>query len=103
MASSVSSERTFSSTGITISKHCNRLKGDVVEALQCLKCMIHNNLIFRFDPTMPIIDEITEEDDTPTDTGDNMEPDGTTNTPSTSLGDWYDILLDLDDTDDTEG
>ena len=46
MASSVSSERAFSSAGITLSKCHNRLKGDIVEALQCLKCMYHNNLIF---------------------------------------------------------
>ena len=46
MASSVSSERAFSSAGLTLSKHCNRLKGDIVEALQCLKCMYHNDLIF---------------------------------------------------------
>ncbi|KAF8954126.1 hypothetical protein BDZ97DRAFT_1677628, partial [Flammula alnicola] len=38
---------TFSAAGITISKHCNRLKGDIVEALQCLKCLYHNDLIFR--------------------------------------------------------
>lgn len=47
MASSVSSERAFSSAGITISKRRNRLKKDIVEALQCLKCMYHNDLIFR--------------------------------------------------------
>ena len=47
MASSVSSERAFSAAGITISKRRNRLKADVVEALQCLKCMYNNNLIFR--------------------------------------------------------
>ena len=47
MASSVSSERAFSSAGITLSKRHNRLKGDIVEALQCLKCMYHNDLIFR--------------------------------------------------------
>lgn len=46
MASSVSSEHAFSSAGITISKWRNRLKGDIVEALQCLKCMYHNDLIF---------------------------------------------------------
>ena len=27
-----------------ISKHCNRLKADIIEALQC---MYNNNLIFR--------------------------------------------------------
>jgi hypothetical protein len=46
MASSVSSERAFSQGGITISKHCNRLRGDIVEALQCVKCAIHHNLLF---------------------------------------------------------
>lgn len=47
MASSVSSERAFSSGGITITKRRNRLKGDVVEALQCLKCLIRRDLLFR--------------------------------------------------------
>lgn len=47
MASSVSSERAFSSAGITISKRRNRLKRDIVEALQCLKCLYRNDLIFR--------------------------------------------------------
>ncbi len=37
MASSVSSEKIFSSSGITISKRRNRLHGDLVEALQILK------------------------------------------------------------------
>jgi hAT family C-terminal dimerisation region len=46
MASSISSEHAFSSAGLTLSKHHNRLKGDIVEALQCLKCMYHNDLIF---------------------------------------------------------
>ena len=47
MASSVSSERAFSSVGITISKRRNRLKGDIVEALQFLKCAFRKDLIFR--------------------------------------------------------
>ena len=47
MASSVSSERAFSSAGITISKRRNRLKGDIVEALQILKCLFHHDLIFQ--------------------------------------------------------
>jgi len=33
--------------GITISKQRSRLKADIVEALQCLKCLYHNDLIFR--------------------------------------------------------
>lgn len=47
MASSVSSESAFSAAGITISKCRNRLEGDIVEALQCLKSFIHQDLIFR--------------------------------------------------------
>jgi len=47
MASSVSSERAFSSAGITISKQRNRLKGDIVKALECLKCMFNHGLLFR--------------------------------------------------------
>jgi hAT family C-terminal dimerisation region len=47
MASSVSSERAFSSAGITISRRRNRLKPDIVEAPQCLKCLFRHDLIFR--------------------------------------------------------
>ncbi|KIM87794.1 hypothetical protein PILCRDRAFT_85648 [Piloderma croceum F 1598] len=47
MAASVSSEQTFSQGGITISKCRNRLKGDIVEALQCVKCALHHDLLFR--------------------------------------------------------
>jgi hypothetical protein len=47
MSSSVSSERAFSQGGITISKRQNRLKGDIVEALQCVKCTIRHDLLFR--------------------------------------------------------
>ena len=61
MASSVSSERAFSSAGITISKRRNRLKGDLVEALQCLKCLFKNELIFR--EVCPLRDELQELED----------------------------------------
>ena len=47
MASSVSSERAFSQGGITISKRRSSLKGDIVEALQCIKCGIRSDLLFR--------------------------------------------------------
>ena len=47
MASSVSSERAFSSAGITLSKRRNRLQEDIVEALQFMKCLFHQDLIFR--------------------------------------------------------
>jgi hAT family C-terminal dimerisation region len=61
MASSVSSERAFSSAGITISKCRNCLKPDVVEALQCLKFMIKRDLFFRFNPSIAA-DEMQQED-----------------------------------------
>ena len=66
MASSVSSERAFSSAGITISKRRNRLKGDIVEALECIKCLLHHNLIFRPSVTLDQIEndlELEEEDE----------------------------------------
>jgi hypothetical protein len=47
MASSVSSERAFSSAGITISKQRNRLKRDIVEALQVMKLVLKKEVIFR--------------------------------------------------------
>jgi hypothetical protein len=47
MSSSVSSERAFSQGGLTITKSRNRLKGDIVEALQCIKCAIRHDLLFR--------------------------------------------------------
>jgi hAT family C-terminal dimerisation region len=99
MASSVSSERAFSSAGITISKRRNHLKGDIVEALQCLKCMIHKNLIFRFDPAKSIVDEIAEEDDLHTDVGDDILP----NFTSRDEEPWSNIWQDLEEADDTEG
>ena len=43
MALSVLSKRAFSAIGITIS---NRLKGDIVEALRCLKCLYCQDLFF---------------------------------------------------------
>ena len=62
MASSVSSERAFSSAGITISKRRNRLKPDIVEALQFLKCSYHHNLLFREEPsTQRELDELDED------------------------------------------
>jgi hypothetical protein len=52
MASSVSSERAFSSAGITICKRCNRLDGDIVEALQCLKALLHQDITLRYIPSV---------------------------------------------------
>ncbi|KZT24067.1 hypothetical protein NEOLEDRAFT_1028302, partial [Neolentinus lepideus HHB14362 ss-1] len=51
MGSSVSSERAFSHAGITISKRRNRLKADIVEAIQGMKCSLRHDLLFRVLPT----------------------------------------------------
>ena len=62
MASLVASEHTFSSAGITICKHCNWLDGDIVEALQCLKSFIQQDLMVRV--FLSIADEEILLDDT---------------------------------------
>ena len=62
MVSLVSSEHAFSSAGITISNCRNQLKGDIVDALQCLKCWLHYNLIFWVDPNSSLAAELADED-----------------------------------------
>lgn len=62
MASAVSSERVFSSAGITITKRRNRLKGDVVEALQILKHAVRNGKSLFSDET-DFDEESSDEDD----------------------------------------
>lgn len=42
MSSSVSSERAFSSAGLTITRNRNRLNDEIVEALQVLKTVYRN-------------------------------------------------------------
>ena len=54
MASSVSSKGAFSSAGITISKRCNQLEPDIVEALQFLKCLYHHDLLFHEEPSTEV-------------------------------------------------
>ncbi|KAF8239865.1 hypothetical protein L208DRAFT_1187710, partial [Tricholoma matsutake] len=46
MSSSIPSKHTFSQGGITISKQCSHLKGNIMEALQCIKCVIQHFLLF---------------------------------------------------------
>ena len=52
MASSISSECVFSLAEVTISKCRNRVKPDIVEALQFLKCLHCQELICREEPSM---------------------------------------------------
>jgi hypothetical protein len=64
MGSSVSSERAFSAAGMTITKRQNHLKGDIVKALEFLKCLFVKDLIFREPaPTSVLEDELEVEDD----------------------------------------
>jgi hypothetical protein len=62
MSASVSSERAFSQGGITISKRRNRLKGDIVEALQCVKCLLRRDLLFREPGPSSLVEEPDDSD-----------------------------------------
>ena len=62
MASSVSSKRAFSAGGITISKRRNQLKGDIVEAIEVVKCLLHHNLIFREVLNMVLMEKKLEDE-----------------------------------------
>ncbi|PSR76351.1 hypothetical protein PHLCEN_2v1847 [Hermanssonia centrifuga] len=89
MATSVSSERAFSQGGITVSKRRNRLKGDVVEALQCLKCAIRQDLLFApADPSSAL--ELSGKND------DGLESDGSAIENIAEQSSW-DIMLDNDE------
>jgi len=92
MASSVSSERAFSSAGITISKHRSRLKPDIVEALQFLKCLHHRELIYREEPSM------ISESQMETEAQEHVEESGDSEPRC-----WDDLVEDLEDNDGFQG
>jgi hypothetical protein len=94
MASSVSSERAFSQGGITISKRRNRLRGDIVEALQCIKCAIRNDLLFRETAPCSTL-EATLDDE-------SGEEEGNEEGEADSKG-WDSLLIESDDDDDDDG
>ncbi|SJL14861.1 uncharacterized protein ARMOST_18335 [Armillaria ostoyae] len=62
MASSVSSERVFSGGGLTITKLRNRLRGDVVEALQLLKYALRNDNDYFRDKCSLAAEEALEDE-----------------------------------------
>ena len=99
MASSVSSEQAFSSAGITISKRRNRLKPDVVEALQCLKFMIKRDLFFRFDPSIAA-DEMQEEEEEEEEAASGLEEEANGKNGKSWDEMW---IVDDDDDDEVEG
>jgi hypothetical protein len=82
MASSVSSECAFSQGGITITKLRSRLKGDIVEALQCLKCAIKNDILLQEPSPLSMLEEEEyelingDESDTDDYAGDELNIDG---------------------------
>lgn len=88
MVSSVSSEQAFSQGGITISKHRNRLKGDIVEALQCLKCAIRRDLLFK-EPGPSSVVEVSAVDSDENDSGSVSNSNGDANS--------WDLMLEDDD------
>ncbi|OBZ78607.1 hypothetical protein A0H81_00235 [Grifola frondosa] len=89
MAGSVLSEQAFSQGGITISNHRNRLKGDIVEALQALKCAICQDLLFRSPaPSSSFKQDIKEISKT---------LDGLEGTAEEAAGAWDLVLDDNDD------
>jgi hAT family C-terminal dimerisation region len=94
MSSSVSSERAFSQGGITVSKHRNRLKGDIVEALQCIKSAIRQDL---FQQPLPLSSEGSECDD---EEDEADEPRKETGVDIVDVPAWDDIFVDdLEDDD----
>src|SRR5580704_11368320 len=92
MASSVSSERAFSQGGIMISKCCNWLKGDIVEALQCVECSLQHDLIFREPAPSSTLEMELDED--------GELPDKDVKVPEdVEDGSWDALMLDEDDED----
>ena len=89
MASSVSSEREFSSAGLTISKHRNRFEGDIVEVLQFLKCLIRRELVFHTDPSTFIDSDLDKDNDMG---GSTLVPDA-----EKTLMSWNELWLEDDD------
>ena len=92
MASSVTRKWAFSSAGITISKHQNQLKADIVKALQFIKCLIHCDLMFCADPSASLDNDLDEDGDILT-YGD---------VPNTEQG-WDELWLEDDDNTITDG
>lgn len=88
MASSVSSERVFSSAGITICKGRSRLQPDIIEALQFMKCIYRPELLFREEPSTAFETEESFES-----TGDAVKGEG----GAGKENGWDDFVGDLQD------
>ena len=71
MATSVSSERAFSAAALTITKRRNRLKADIVEAIQVLRMLYNRDLMFHEPPASSALELALEvpEDEEEVDSG----------------------------------
>ena len=92
MASSVSSERAFSQGGITISKRRSCLKGDIVEALQHIKCAIRTDLLFRESGPSSMLENAIEESDEESES----EGDQLSGEIESEMG-WDELMIEEDD------
>jgi len=92
MSSSVSSERAFSQGGITVTKLCNCLKGDIVEALQCVKCMIRHDLLFQESAPSSVVEAKFNSDKDSRDSGNDGRG-------SETAEGWDEMFLDGDEDD----
>lgn len=104
MSTSVSSEWAFSQGGITITKRQNRLKGDIVEALQCVKCAIRYDLLFREPGPSSILEEEYEEH-RQAEVSEVLEGDissGIQEQNTKEESSWYDMLIGDDDDDEID-
>jgi hypothetical protein len=96
MSSSISSKHAFSQGGITVSKQQNRLKGDIVKALQIVKFSIWHDLLFQ-EPGLTSLLELEELDDSKLEAGSGMKTAGDDSDDEDS----WDIMLN-DVNDDTD-
>ena len=92
MASSVSSECAFLQGCITISKWCSRLKGNIVEAIQCVKCAICTDLLFHEPEPCSTLEANLEI----TDNEEDMDEGEDLDVPETA---WAWMVIDEDDLD----
>jgi len=93
MASSVSSERAFSSAGITLSKRHNRLQADIVGALQFLKCLFRQDLIFREVCTVADEELILDDSENLKSASDNVKTDNAKSDHAEESSSWEELLI----------
>lgn len=72
MSSSVSSERVFSQGGVTVTELRSRLKGDIFEALQCVKCAIRHDILFREPAPSSVVEAEFNSDEDSSDDGNDV-------------------------------